>query len=74
MMDPYILLSQKEEAERRIADLEVLLATARAHAVAWEHEAKDLRKQVQRMRMECDTDRITHGREYEAHDLQKGQP
>lgn len=32
---------------------------AREHAVRWEHEAHTLRKEVQRLRMECNTDRIT---------------
>lgn len=58
-MDPYILLSQKEEAERRISDLEIQLALARQHAIHWEHEAKQMRRQVVALRMECDTDRIT---------------
>lgn len=58
-MDPYILLSQKEEAERRIVNLELQVALARQHAMRWEHEAKDLRRQVVALRMECDTDRIT---------------
>jgi hypothetical protein len=57
-MDPYILLSQKEILERRVHDLEVNLALARQHACHWEHEAKAARAQVQRLRMECDTERI----------------
>lgn len=57
-MDPYILLCRAEEAERRVADLELLLAHARSHAMSWETSTKDLRKQIQRMRMECDTERI----------------
>ena len=63
IMDPYILLARAEEAERRVADLELLLAQARLHAVTWEQTAKDLRKQIQRLRMECDTEVIT--KEYE---------
>jgi hypothetical protein len=59
-MDPYILLSRAEEAERRVSDLELLLSQARMHAVAWEDTAKDLRKQIQRLRMECDTERIVN--------------
>lgn len=59
MMDPYILLTRAEDAERRVADLELLLAQARAHAAAWEHTAKSQRKEIQRLRMECDTERIT---------------
>ena len=62
-MDPYILLARAEEAERRVYDLELLLAHARQHAVTWEQTAKDLRKQIQRLRMECDTEVIT--KEYE---------
>jgi hypothetical protein len=58
-LDPYIMLSRAEEAERRVNDLELLLAQARAHAMTWEMTAKDLRKQVQRLRMDCDTERIT---------------
>ena len=54
MLDPYIMLARAEEAERRVADLELLLAQARCHAMSWEHTAKDLRKEVQRLRMECD--------------------
>ena len=64
--DPYILRSQLEHADRRIADLELLLAEARVHAVRWEHEAKSLRKEVQRLRMDCDTERIAkdnHGKD-----------
>jgi len=57
-MDPYILLARAEEAERRVSDLELLLAQARQHAMAWEHTAKDQRKEIQRLRMECDTERI----------------
>lgn len=57
--DPYILLSQKEALERRVADLEAQLALARQHAISWEREAKALRNQVVALRMECDTDRIT---------------
>lgn len=66
-MDPYILLARAEEAERRVADLELLLAQARQHAMAWEHTAKDQRKEIQRLRMECDTDRIV--KDHEPHDL-----
>ena len=66
-MDPYLMLARAEEAERRVSDLELLLAHARHHAMTWEHTAKDLRKQVQRMRMECDTERIH--REHEPHDM-----
>jgi hypothetical protein len=58
--DPYILRSQLEQADRRIADLELRLAEARVHTVRWEHEAKSLRKEVQRLRMECDTERIVN--------------
>ena len=58
MMDPYILLTRAEDAERRVSDLELLLAQARAHAAAWEHTAKSQRKEIQRLRMECDTERI----------------
>lgn len=58
-MDQYILLSRAEEAERRVADLELLLSQARLHAVTWETTAKDLRRQIQRMRMEKDTERVT---------------
>ena len=64
-MDPYILLAQKEEADRRVYDLELILSLtkveleqARQHARNWEDEAKSYRKQVQAMRMECDTERI----------------
>ena len=56
--DPYILRSQLEQADRRIADLELLLAETRVHAVRWEQEAKSLRKEIQRLRMDCDTERI----------------
>lgn len=66
-LDPYILLSRAEEAERRVNDLELLLAQARAHAMTWEMTAKDLRKQVQRLRMDCDTERIV--KEHEPHDF-----
>ncbi len=66
-LDPYILLTRAEEAERRVTDLELLLAQARAHAAAWEHTAKAQRKEIQRLRMECDTDRIE--KDPEPHDL-----
>lgn len=66
-MDPYILLARAEEAERRVADLELLLAQARQHAMAWEHTAKDQRREIQRLRMECDTDRIV--KDHEQHEL-----
>lgn len=57
-LDPYILLARAEEAERRVADLELLMAQARQHAMAWEHTSKAQRKEIQRLRMECDTERI----------------
>jgi hypothetical protein len=66
-LDPYILLSRAEEAERRVTDLELLLSQARAHAAAWEHTAKAQRKEIQRLRMECDTERIS--KDPEPHDL-----
>lgn len=58
-LDPYILLSQKEDAERRISDLEIQLAVARQNSMRWEHEAKTLRRQIVALRMECNTERIT---------------
>jgi hypothetical protein len=70
-LDPYILLSRAEEAERRVTDLELLLSQARAHAMSWEMTAKGLRRQIQRMRMSCDTERIA--KEPEPHDLPQGQ-
>jgi hypothetical protein len=70
LLDPYILLTRAEEAERRVNDLELLLAQARAHAMTWEVTAKDLRKQVQRLRMDCDTERIQ--KDHEPHDLPQG--
>ena len=60
--DPYLLLARAEDAERRVTELELLLAQARAHAMSWELAAKTLRKQIQRMRMSCDTERITKER------------
>lgn len=66
-LDPYILLARAEEAERRVADLELLLAQARQHAVAWEYTAKDQRREIQRLRMECDAERIV--KDPEPHDL-----
>lgn len=59
--DPAILESMLCERDRRIADLEKLLCDTRTHAVHWEHEAKALRKQIQRMRMDADTERIAKG-------------
>jgi hypothetical protein len=44
--------------ERRVVDLEAELSLARSHARHWEDMGKDLRKQIQRLRMTKDTDRI----------------
>ena len=45
--------------DRELSALLVERDEARAHAVRWEHEAHQLRKEVQRLRMECSTERIT---------------
>jgi hypothetical protein len=52
---------------QRIAQLELDLALARQHAVNYEHEVHALRKEIQRLRMECDTERIT--RDFDPHDI-----
>lgn len=53
--------------EMEILHLKSELAHAREHARNWEHIAKDTRAEIQRLRMECDTERIT--RDLEPHDL-----
>ena len=53
--------------DNEIASLRVELMEARQHAVRWETEAHTLRREIQRLRMECDTERIT--RDHEPHDL-----
>lgn len=58
-MDPYILLARAEEAERRVSDLEYQLSAARASAMHYEHECKTIRKELQRVRMGTDTERIS---------------
>jgi type II secretory pathway component PulJ len=64
--DAEILRSQLEAKENRIAELELVvqkverdLLAARMCANRWEHEAKAVRKELQRVRMTCDTDRLT---------------
>jgi len=44
--------------ERQVVDLQAELALARDHARHWEHVAKDTRREIQRLRMTKDTDRI----------------
>ena len=56
--DPIILVSMLEDRDRRIADLENLLSLARQCAIRWEEEAKAVRKELQRMRMSADTERL----------------
>jgi hypothetical protein len=56
--DPVILHYMLGDRDRRIYDLEDQLRAARAHAINWEHEAKSLRKEIQRLRMSADTERI----------------
>ena len=57
-LDPHILRSMLEDARRDNEALRIQLKAARDGEVRWEHEAKAARKQIQRMRMECDTERL----------------
>lgn len=43
----------------RIQELEVERTEARQHAVRWETEAHALRRELQALRMNCDTERIS---------------
>lgn len=54
--DPALLHSMLEDARRELADTKVLLAAARAGEVRWEHEAKALRKELNRVRQDRDTE------------------
>lgn len=57
-LDPHILRSMLEDTRRELEATKLLLAASRAGEMKWEHEAKALRKQLQRNRMECDTERL----------------
>jgi hypothetical protein len=59
MMDPYILRSENERLENEVRLITNDLLAARASAMRWEHEVHSLRKEIQRMRMEMDTERIS---------------
>lgn len=58
MMDPYILRSENERLENEVRLLTNDLLSARASAARWEHESHSLRKEIQRLRMNCDTERL----------------
>ena len=57
-LDPVILRSLLDDANRRILDLEGHLAIARGNALRYEYECKALRSQLSRMRQDCDTERL----------------
>lgn len=57
-LDPHILRSMLEDARRELDATKAQLAAARAGEMKWEHEAKALRREIQRLRMECDTERL----------------
>lgn len=59
VMDPYILRSENERLENEVRLITNDLLAARASAARWEHEVHSLRKEIQRMRMERDTEKIT---------------
>ena len=54
--DPALLHSMLEDEKRRVCALEVDLARERQIAIHWEHEAKSLRKELNRVRQERDTE------------------
>lgn len=56
--DPALLHSMLCDRDRNLADLAHQLDAARLSAIRWEHEAKSLRREVQRLRMDHDTSRI----------------
>lgn len=57
-LEPHILMSMLEDERRHNATLEAELSSARQSAIHWEHEAKALRKEIQRIRQDHDTERI----------------
>lgn len=57
-LEPHILMSMLEDERRRVFALESELSTARQTAIHWEHEAKALRREIQRIRQDSDTERI----------------
>lgn len=57
-LDPHILVSMLEDEKRRVASLEASLHREREIAIRWEHEAKALRKEIQRLRQDHDTERL----------------
>lgn len=57
-LDPAILHSMLQDRDRRIADLEKMLAASRASEIRWEHEAKFLRKELIALRQDATTARL----------------
>lgn len=51
-----------QEMEMRLRSLETELSAARTNAMRWEHEAHDLRREIQRLRMSVDTERLSRDR------------
>lgn len=56
--DLHVVTQMYHESEQACTQLRMDLALARQHACRWEEEAKALRKEIQRLRMERDTERI----------------
>lgn len=56
--DLHVVTQMYHESQHECATLRSELALAREHARRWETEAKALRKEIQRLRMEKDTERI----------------
>lgn len=56
--DLQVITQMYYESQAECAALRADLSTAREHARNWENTAKSLRKEIQRLRMEKDTERI----------------
>lgn len=54
--DPALLHSMLEDEKRKNSALEAELVRERQIAIHWEHEAKALRKELNRRRQDCDTE------------------
>ena len=59
--DAQVIAAMYADSQREVAQLRLDLATTRQHLINREHEIRELRKEVQRLRMECDTDIIHRG-------------
>jgi hypothetical protein len=56
--DLHVVTQMYHDAQSECSHLRMELELAREHARRWESEAKSLRKEIQRLRMDCDTERI----------------